>query len=378
VRILVVCPFPVLPQLHGGRARTLGLAAGMARAGAEVTILCPWHPQQPREAQLEERLALRTHRLAANVLPALLPQSVASPLALLSLQPRNGRRLRRLLGNAGRFDVVQLEFCAQARWLEKLNGGVKTVYSAHNVERDFFTADAANHRLRRWSLRRLEQLEQLAVGRSDLVVTCSEHDAERIVRLYGKPARAAVVGNGFEQSLLELDRGALRREARRALGFGPRERVLLFLGGDARHNLDAVDLLRALLPKLDTRDRILIVGTSGQRLRANGDGRSLAVGFVPDLRPYLAAADLGLNPVLLRSGSSVKLAYYLGSGLPVITTPSGARGFGGLPGIRMVAREAFVDALRDPTPQPPSSSALGGLTWDALGRTLLSEYERLV
>jgi hypothetical protein len=162
------------------------------------------------------------------------------------------------------------------------------------------------------------------------------------------------------------------------LGFRPGERVLLFLGGDARHNLEAVDMLRELLPKLGPRDRILIVGTSGQRLRASGDGRSLAVGFVPDLRPYLAAADVGLNPVSLRSGSSVKLAYYLGSGLPVITTPSGARGFGGLPGIRVAAREAFAGALRDPTPEPPTSSSLGALTWDALGRTLLSEYERLV
>jgi glycosyltransferase involved in cell wall biosynthesis len=350
----------------------------MARAGAEITILCPWHPQQPREARLGERLRLRTHRLAANVLPALLPQTLASPLALLSLQPRKGRSLPRILRMVGSFDVLQLEFCAQARWLERFNGGVKTVYSAHNVERDFFAADAADHRLGRWSVRRLEQLEHLAVGQSDLVVTCSEDDAARVERLYGKPARAAVVGNGFDESLLTLDREALRREARQALGFGPGERVLLFLGGDARHNLEAVDMLRELLPTLRPRDRILVVGTSGQRLRANGHGQSLAVGFVPDLRPYLAAADVGLNPVSLRSGSSVKLAYYLGSGLPVITTPSGARGFGGLPGIRVVAREAFADALRDPTPQPPSSASLGRLTWDALGRTLLSEYERLV
>ncbi|MGZ8794354.1 MAG: glycosyltransferase family 4 protein [Gaiellaceae bacterium] len=376
MRILVLSPFPLMPQLHGGRTRTLGLSAGMARAGADVTVLCPWHPRQPRQAQLEERLVLRTHRLVANALPAVLPRRVASPLALLSLQPRTGS-LRRLLRALGHFDVIQFEFCAQALWLEGLDRGVKTVYSAHNVERDFFAAEATRYHLRRWSLRRLEQLERLAVRQSDAVVTCSEHDASRLVELYGQPARTAVVPNGFDRSLLELDRTALRREARRALGFRQRERVLLFLGGEAWHNLEAVDfLVNELLPELDADTRLLVVGTSGRRV-SSPDDRVVAVGFVSDLRPHLAAADVGLNPASLTSGSSVKVAYYLGAGLPVITTPSGARGFTELPGLRVVSRAAFADALRDPPPEVVRTASLEDLTWDALGRTLLSGYGRL-
>ena len=359
--------------------RTLRLAAGMARAGAEVAVLCPWHPRQPRRALLEDRLTLRTHRLATNALPAFLPRTVASPLALLSLQPRGGLGTRRLLRSFASFDIVQLEFCAQSPWLETLDGSARTVYSAHNVERDFFTADAARYRLRRWSLRRVEQLERLAVRRSDLVVTCSEHDAARLAALYGRPARTVVVPNGFDGSLLGLDRAALRKDARGALGFAPHERVLLFLGGNAWHNCEALDFLaRELLPSLDADTRLLVVGRSGRHLKRNGDGRVLAVGFVEDLRPHLAAADVALNPVSYGSGSSVKLADYVAAGVPVITTPAGARGFGRLPGVRIVPREAFALALRNPPPDAAAHrSALGALTWDALGRTLLCEYERL-
>lgn len=379
MRILIVSPYPVLPQLHGGRRRTLGLAAGMARAGAEVAVLCPWHPRQPRRALLEERLELRTHRLAANALPAVLPRTIASPLALLSLQPQATLGPRRLFASFASFDVVQLEFCAQARWLEMLNGAVRTVYSAHNVERDFFAADAARYRLRRWSLRRIEQLERLAVRTSDLVVTSSEQDAGRLVALYGPPARTMVVPNGLDASLLALDRAALRDDARSALGFAPRDRVLLFLGGDAWHNREAVGFLaRELLPRLDRDTRLLVVGRSGRHLRANGEGRVRAVGFVEDLRPHLAAADIALNPVYGSCGSSVKLADYVAAGLPVITTPAGASGFRHLRGVRIVRREAFVEAVRDPPPDPSSHRwELGAGTWDALGRRLLRKYERL-
>ena len=376
MRIAVVSPFPLIPQRHGGRARTIGLARGLARAGAEVTALCPWHPRQPRKAQLEERLVLCTHRLVANVLPAVLPRTLASPLALLSLQPQTASS-RRLVHSLGHFDVVQFEFCAQVRWLEMLGPGTKTVYSSHNVERDFFAADAARYRLRHWSLRRLESLERLAVRECDLVVTCSEQDASRLAELYGQPARTAVVRNGFDRSVVEFDRTSVREEARRALGFAPHERVLLFLGGESWHNLEAVDFLaNELLPQLDANTRLLVVGPSGRRLPPT-NGRVVATGFVSDLRPHLAAADVALNPTSLPTGSSVKVAYYLGAGLPVLTTPSGARGFADRPGIRVASRDVFADALREPSPERARTNALGDLTWEALGRLLLAEYERL-
>jgi glycosyltransferase involved in cell wall biosynthesis len=54
-----------------------------------------------------------------------------------------------------------------------------------------------------------------------------------------------------------------------------------------------------------------------------------APGFVDDLRPFLAASDIALNPMLSGGGSNIKMFDYLAAGLPVLSTPFGARGLEG-------------------------------------------------
>jgi glycosyltransferase involved in cell wall biosynthesis len=381
MKVLVISPYPLLPPIHGGRVRAAGLAAGLARAGATVAVLCPWYPEQPLSGELEERLSIHSHFLPFNLLPVALPRPSASPLALLSLQPRSPWGPRRRLAEFADFDVFQLEFCANARWIDLLPPGGKVVYSAHNVERDFFQANGNGNPLRRWSLQRLEVLEREIVRRSDLILACSGQDAARLDELYGGSARKAVVPNGTDPALLRLDRDALRESARAALGFGPEDRVLLFLGGDASHNREAVEfLVGRVLPELDPSTRLLLVGRCGGPKLRPRDHRVVSIGFVPDLAVPLAAADLAVNPVRQGTGSNVKLAEYLAARLPIVSTPVGIRGFEELAGaVRVAPREEFADALRGPPPVPASDrAALEFLTWDALGRGLLDEYTQLV
>jgi glycosyltransferase involved in cell wall biosynthesis len=381
MKVLIISPFPLLPPIHGGRVRTAGLARGLARAGATVAVLCPWYPDQPRAAELEEQLWIHSHFLPSNLLPVAMAHTSASPLALLSLQPRSRWGPRRQLARFGDVDVVQLEFCANARWIELLPPGVKVVYSAHNVERDFFEAEGEDTSLWRWSLRRLEGLERLAVHSSDLVLACSRQDTARLDELYGDCPRTAVVPNGYDSSLLRFDRDRLRPEARARLGLGPDERVLLFVGGDATHNREAVHfLVTEVLPRLDGGTRLLTVGKCAPGERRWRGGRVVSLGFVSDLALPLAAADIAVNPVRPATGSHVKLAEYLAAGLPVVSTPVGLRGFENLAGeVRVATREEFAEALRGPLPPPAADrSALAGLTWEALGRGLLGTYETLV
>jgi glycosyltransferase involved in cell wall biosynthesis len=380
LRVLVISPYPLLPRVHGGRARTTGLAIGLARAGAEVAVLCPWAPSQPRSWTFPGGVSGHAHLLAANALPAVLPESFASPLALLSLQPRSPWGVRRWLRSFSDFDVVQFEFCAQARWMELASPRAKIVYSAHNVELDFLHHAAGSHRLERWSAQRVERLERLAVRRSDLVITCAEEDVRRLAELYGRPSRSAVVPQGCDAALLRSDRARIRNAARAELGLEPHHRVLLFLGGDAWHNREAVRfLVDRVRPKLGSDTRLLIVGKCGRELRGRDDSGVICLGFVDDLAPVFAAADVALNTVSDGSGSSVKLAYYLGAGLPVLSTPAGVRGQHPLSaGVRVTRRERFAEALSDIAPardadRPPS----GGVTWDELGRRLFQEYEAL-
>jgi glycosyltransferase involved in cell wall biosynthesis len=371
MKILVVSPYPIVPPLHGSRVRTARLAEALGRAGATVTVLCPWYPGQPRHGRIAGAFTCYSHLLPANLLPLTL-EWLAAPLALLSFQPPPRRRLRSFAD----YDVVQFEFCAHADWLGAIPPGAKIVYSAHNVERDFCHYDAGHYLLPGPSLARIEHLERLLVRRSDLVVTCTPDDAARLQELYGSVQRALVVPNGCPIELLEWDRRPLRATSRAAFGLTPSDQVILFVGGNASHNREAVTfLLSDVLPHLDATARLLIAGKCARPSRS-ADARVRFLGFVDDLRPCFAAADIAANPVERGSGSSAKLLEYLAAGLPVVSTAIGVRGFQDPPpGVRIASRAQFAATLGDLPMAAPDRAALGQLTWEALGRGLLHQYE---
>ena len=346
----------------------------MARAGASVDILAPWIPGVPRAVLLEPRLRLHTHCMVANLLPRLLPKRIAPALALLSLQPPIGPRS--WLGRFAGCDIIQFEFCAQFHWAALMPTPPAVVYSAHNVELRYHQADPELQVLRRPALWRIEHLERTAVQSSDLVIACSDEDSRTLAALYRPPQRQAVIANGFDAALLTFERAALRDTARAALGFKPSDRVILFVGGDAPHNRDAVRFLAYdVLPALDHTARLLILGESGAAA-PRGHPHIRQPGFVEDWRTYFAATDVAVNPVAFGSGTNIKLAEYVAAGLPSISTPFGLRGMPHLASmVRSVPRGRFTEALGASLPEPPQKRAmLQAWTWDALGRSLGERY----
>jgi glycosyltransferase involved in cell wall biosynthesis len=56
------------------------------------------------------------------------------------------------------------------------------------------------------------------------------------------------------------------------------------------------------------------------------EGALIGTGRVPEVAPYFAAADAGLNAITRGSGANVKLFEYLAAKLPIISTAFGVRG----------------------------------------------------
>ena len=183
---------------------------------------------------------------------------------------------------------------------------------------------------------------------------------------------------GSEAALFDFRREDGREAARAALGFAPYERVLLFVGGDAAHNREALHFLIGLLPSLGAETRVLVVGRCGATLTA-GDPRLRIVAYADDLRPFWSAADVAVNPIAFGSGTHVKLAEYVAAGVPVLTTPPGLRGSPHLrAAVHVAARADLAAALRAPLAPPMADRhALERWTWDALGRRLLERYRAL-
>jgi glycosyltransferase involved in cell wall biosynthesis len=370
MRVLVVTPYPALPLSHGGRVRTFGVAAGLAKAGADLTLLCPWSPGQQREAHDEDGVRIVPHVLPANVLLPV-PDHWLPSIVAHSLQPFP----RRLFSRLGTFDIVQFDFCAYPHWMRRLAGGPKLVYASHNVEADLFGAHAERSPFHRLLARRLRSLERDTVEASDLIVACTESDGARFKELYDAKAPIAIVPNGFDSRLLD---GLPTREAARAqLGIDARETVLLFHGGAAEHNAEAVRFLTGeLAPRLGPGTRLLLAGKAAE---GSGGGSVTALGYVEDLRPLLAAADVGVNPVRHGSGSNIKIAEYLAAGLPVVTTAIGARGYESSGGrVRVAERAGFAAAVREAAAAPRARpEEIEALSWDRLAAGLAERYRRL-
>lgn len=375
MRVLMFSPYPVSPMTHGGRARIAGLARGLAAGGALVTVLSPWHPRQ-RPDRLGPGVIHRSHRLVTSAAVFAMPSRVAPSQAVLSLEPRWSAR--RLLRRLGPFDAYQFEFCAHAHWMELVPRQAVVIYSAHNVERDFFAGERRRYLVSAVSGRRIERLEGSAVKRSDLVLACTDEDAARLRSLYGEH-RSLVLSNAPSPEVVGMRRDALRASARERLGVAGHERAVLFLGGDAAHNRDAVSFLaREVAPRLGADARLLLAGGSARAAGGHGDGRVLRLGEVEDVRPLLAASDVGVNPVAHGAGSSVKVRDYLAAGLPVLTTEAGARGLRPEDRrVRVVPRQRFAAALAERLPLGGDPAPGADATWEDLGARLRDELETL-
>ncbi|HYC32529.1 MAG TPA: glycosyltransferase family 4 protein [Gemmatimonadales bacterium] len=374
MKVLSIFPYPILPLTHGGRVRAYHLAVGLARAGAEVDLCCPWHPRLPLRSFEREGITIRPYIFAANALPAVLGDRVIPPLLQLSWQPYTIGP-RRLLRRTSRYDVVEFHFCAHPAWMSRVRGAARIVYMAHNVERDFVAAQpglARGH-----AAQRVARLEHRAVRAADLVVTCTAADAARLAELYGSPKAAAVISNGFDEHDVRRADDGERGKLRAELGLAPEELAVLFVGGRAAHNRQAVRFLEEeLLPRISRPARLLVVGECAPPRR---DGRVLALGHVDELRPLLAAADVAVNPVESGSGSNVKLAEYLAAGLPVVTTPVGLRGYEDFAHLTTVAELGrFPEAVSHMARPRGLAQEVGELSWSALGRRLHGLYTDLL
>jgi glycosyltransferase involved in cell wall biosynthesis len=183
-----------------------------------------------------------------------------------------------------------------------------------------------------------------------LTLPCSPEDMRVFHEQFGVPAsRMVLVPNGVDTESVPFVAPDDRRDARRRAGVDGTF-VVAFMGSWHPPNLDAVDFLLRIAPELPDM-RFLILGSVG--LAHAGRAPPPNVRFLgvvdEDLRnTVLRLADVAVNPVVSGSGTNIKTLDCLAAGIPLLTTPFGARGIligdGGQP--LVVPRDGFHDALR--------------------------------
>lgn len=351
-RVVVLNHFPVWPAQSGGQQAVLGLAAELA---AHWPVELVWTERKTARSMAVE---VAGRRLQATAVPN------------RWLQRQAGRWLRRPLGRVDT-EVASLLLCAGNRaLLRHLRGAlqdgdvlllahpwlwpavqrlrrerrVRLVFDAHNIEHEMKRQVLADTPLARRVIERVRQAEAQLVQHSDLVLACTRRDADALAALAGPggldAARLLVGSKGIAPSAA-ADAMAAARAAR------PAGRCALFIGADHPPNNEAARWILQVLAPACPDWRFVVAGACGPAAGAAVPPNARVTGRVDDLGPLLAEADVALNPIVAGSGINMKLFEYLQHGLPVLSTPFGARGFEGLAatGLLTAERDAFAATL---------------------------------
>lgn len=341
--IALVAPYLPAPANTGGRIRIHRLARALAQHLPVDLYARAWPVElAPAAGDVTSALSVfRRRALFGGGLPA--PWPFFAPRRALEATPR---ALVAALARAhasepyGLVVICHSHSFAAARAL----AGVPSVLDEHNIESRYAEATGQASpreytRLRRW--------ERLAWQGATLVTAVTPDDAAHIARV--RPD-VTVVPNGV---------------AAREIAFVPpsmrSSRTMLFVGAmsHAPNITAAVELVREVLPRVRERvadTRVVLCGRApSPEVLALASPQVTVTGTVPDVAPWLTSAGAYVNLLRAGAGSSLKVPEALASGVPLVTTVLGARGFGLRDGVHGAvvhsareAAEAVLAAWRDP------------------------------
>ncbi|MDD1747703.1 MAG: glycosyltransferase family 4 protein [Methanomassiliicoccales archaeon] len=164
--------------------------------------------------------------------------------------------------------------------------------------------------------------ERALVGMSSKVLVVNERDRQDYISMGFDPEKLVVVPTFANMTVVEK-RMLPREEARRSLGIPLEEKVVLFVGTlNYEPNIDAVAYFASILPQVrrEVPNTCFYVAGSGPAPFEPPEGMRF-LGFVPDLYPWLSAADLCVAPMWKGLGILTKVIDYLSSARATVVTP---------------------------------------------------------
>ena len=212
------------------------------------------------------------------------------------------------------------------RWQDQL-----IVYDAQNVESVLRYRLLGDSEVGLRIVRHATAVERELCRRADLVLACSHEDRELFHRLYEMPfAKCLVTPNGTFVG--EAPSESARRDKKRRLGLADTP-LAIFIGSLFPPNEEAARFICSELAPALPEVTFAICGGVGAAIDADslarrGIGNVRITGTLDDAarREYLGAADVAVNPMFSGSGTNIKMFDFMAAGLPVISTPTGARG----------------------------------------------------
>jgi glycosyltransferase involved in cell wall biosynthesis len=364
-KLTVAATFPVYPPLGGGQSRVFHLYRHLARWWDIdlVTFTGAAEPGLDREIApgLREIRVPKTgaHESAEQKLSRALnwvPVTDAAMPRLYSLTPAYQKALKT---SAARADVLVACHPYLVAALADCGAVRPLWFEAQDVEIDLKTDILGTCPTARKLLEDTRAAESRCWQTASVVYACSRTDLDRLESLYG-PADALLleVPNGVctqEVPFTSLDD---RRALKQKLGLD-NVRTAVFTGSWHGPNLEAVTHLISMsetLPEMN----FLVLGSSGNAFENQSLPANMAMAGVvteQEKNLILSMADVALNPMTSGSGTNLKMLEYFAAGVPVISTPFGARGLACRPGSELHTADiaSFPQAVTAFFTQPDKS-----------------------
>lgn len=355
-KMAVVTTFPIWPPLGGGQKRIYHLYREMGRRADVVLVTLssdrgPWRRDEIAPGLVEVRIPKsESHLRYERDLELNLSASVGDIAAIEGCRmiPEFKENLSNQCSNA---DIVVASHPYLYDAIREVFKG-RLWYEAQDVEYDMKAAVLPESPHREEYLERVRDVERQCSLDAEIILSVSEEDKRRLIELYGLEERKILIlPNGMDFRTASSNRVTQdeKRKLKQRLGFG-RLPVALFMGSYHGPNIEALKAIKEIASKCPE-ILFLIVGSVCHHEEAGrlpDNVKPLGVLDEDEKTVVLNASDIALNPVVAGSGSNLKLLEYIAYGIPVITTPHGARGYGFEHKTHLILVEAneFPSALR--------------------------------
>jgi glycosyltransferase involved in cell wall biosynthesis len=401
--ILYVSPMPASPPRFGAQARVHGLMTQLARRHNLAAVILLDEEFDAEECRRAMQSYCREVVLVPNPHRSLLKHRLRQLRSLASTRSFERLRvtvpaLQRALDQvllARRFDIVNLEFSFLGHFeLRQAPSGERLpllVVDSHNIDyelaRQYARAgDSLARRLyARANWRKLRGEELGTYRDADGVYLCSAADERRLLdQVPG--VRTAVIPNAADVEYYQPRPTDPRPDGRTVVFFG----LLSYVP-----NLDGViHFVEDIWPRIaeahpDARLKI-VGGRPPPSLLALAGPRVELTGFVPDLRPHLAAAAAVVVPLRLGGGTRLKIVEAMAMGKAIVSTTLGAEGIEAAPGRDLLIEDqpaAFADAVNRLLADPHLAACIGQsarrlaverYSWSGAAQTLEGFYRRIL
>ena len=337
MKILFLQKRPLFPANTGGKIRSLNVLKHLAQ-WHEVTYLCNVTEEEQKEQSLDQmrELGVRLHAFPWKETPR---DSLKFYLELLwnlvstsfpftvnkDFDKRIADMAKSLIKNE-QFDLVICDFVQMARNTLHLQGVPKVLFQ-HNVEAQIYErmAEAETNKLKRFFIttqaRRMRKFESLAGSNFDGVIAVSKEDEASFKDRYDWN-HTSVISTAVDTNYFTLPTEPNKTPGR-----------IVFVGSmDWLPNIDGVthfvaNIWPTVKAKLPHATLDIVGRNPSQHIKKLEDIEGIRVtGSVPDVRPYVHAAELAIVPIYAGGGTRLKIFEFMAMGTPVLSTTIGAEG----------------------------------------------------